>query len=388
MKVGFLIDHFCPQRGGAERYLADLASFLSRKGFHVHLYCISGSGQEPPLTLHRVPCIKWMRWLKEWSFARRSLAMARANGMDLTVGIRHIPGVDLYHPHGGVYRVAFRQGLFSVESPLLRTLRLLFRFLSLRQWFFLVQEWRIYCRKPRPLVAAVSRGVKEDIVRHYRFPEKNIRVIYNGVDGERFHPFNRKRYRTALRAELGIPEEALVLLFVAHNFRLKGLACLIRALACCKAGTSRPLILLVVGRGRRRAYERLARSLGVEREVRFTGEVSHVERYYGASDVFVLPTFHDPCSLVVLEALACGLPVITTRCNGAAEILTEGKEGLILNHPSDVAELAKGILRLLDEKQRAAMGRAAGLLNQKISYERNFGEMFSLMTEAVKRKKN
>ena len=146
--------------------------------------------------------------------------------------------------------------------------------------------------------------------------------------------------------------------------RLKGLREALHGLAAFRAG-QRGLCLLVAGRGRRAKYERLASRLGLpasvrpERaplcSVRFLGERNDMERLLGASDVLVHPTWYDPCSLVVLEALGAGVPVITTRFNGASELMRSGEEGFVLSDPADARRLAAQALGRLPDEQRAVI---------------------------------
>src|SRR4030043_243083 len=192
----------------------------------------------------------------------------------------------------------------------------------------------------------ISEMVYRDMSDYYGIPANRIAVIYNGVDIERFHPRNKK-YREGIRSQYGLGSEDLLLLFVSHNFRLKGLRYLIRALALIKRKREN-VKLLVIGRDRAEPYRRAAKKLGCEENVLFTGGVRDLERYYASADILVHPTFYDPCSLVVLEALASGLPVVTSRPNGASELLDDGRDGILLDDPADAAEFLARVEPLLD----------------------------------------
>jgi UDP-glucose:(heptosyl)LPS alpha-1,3-glucosyltransferase len=199
------------------------------------------------------------------------------------------------------------------------------------------------------------------------------------VDIERFHPRN-KRYREEIRSHYGLSSENLLLLFVSHNFRLKGLRYLIRALSLVTAKKSN-VKLLVVGRDRAEPYRRLAKKMGCADKVFFTGGVSNLERYYASADMLVHPTFYDPCSLVVLEALASGLPVITSRYNGAGGIISEGREGFVVKDPRDIHVLAEKILSLSRPSMLKVTSRAARRLGERYSHERCYQEMLKAFQE-------
>jgi UDP-glucose:(heptosyl)LPS alpha-1,3-glucosyltransferase len=207
----------------------------------------------------------------------------------------------------------------------------------------------------------------------YRIPDERIKVVYNGVDVERFHPRNRT-YREEIRGRHGIGDE-LVILFVSNNFRMKGLGSLMKALAKVKNGGRPPFKLLILGRDQKDSYLRLAKGMGILGEVIFAGSTNEPEKYYGASDLLVHPTFYDACSLTVLEALASGLPVITTYSNGASGIMTQGQEGFVISDPRDDQSLAEKISFFLNREKVERASIAARHLAESYSLERNWREM-------------
>jgi len=185
-----------------------------------------------------------------------------------------------------------------------------------------------------------------------------------------------------MRQRLGVRNDEVLLLIVAHNFALKGVATLIRAVGQLLAEGA-PVKLAVAGGKRFKAYARLAARVGAGSAVHFVGSVNDSTPYYAAADVYVQPTFYDPCSLVVLEALSCGLPVVTSRFNGVSELLTEGVNGAIVYDPSDAVELASKLRPLLQADRRQAWGAAARQLAMQHSLERNCREVQSIYGEIV-----
>ena len=221
-------------------------------------------------------------------------------------------------------------------------------------------------RKERPIkIVAISDMVKRDMIHWYRIPEDRVTVVYNGVDIDRFHPKNR-RYREEIRKRHGIGEE-FVILFVSNNFRMKGLSFLIKALASLKGKTPHPFRLLILGRDRQEFYRRLAIRIGLSGEILFAGTTDEPEKYYGAADLLVHPSFYDACSLTVLEALASGLPVITTSSNGAGGIIHQGQEGYVISDPRNGQDLEEKISLFLDPDRRAQASLAARALAEDYS---------------------
>jgi len=148
----------------------------------------------------------------------------------------------------------------------------------------------------------------------------------------------------------------------------------------------RPWRVVVVGKDAPGSYRALAERLGCGERVRFVGAVPDVLPAYAAADVYVHPTWYDPCSLVVLEAMACGLPVLTTRCNGASELMEDGRSGLLVDSPADTDALAAALRRLLDVDLCRVIGAAARRAVEPYTLERNFREMMAVFERAAARK--
>jgi UDP-glucose:(heptosyl)LPS alpha-1,3-glucosyltransferase len=196
------------------------------------------------------------------------------------------------------------------------------------------------------------------MIHHFGVDPTRINVVYNGVDTERYRPAEKADLRTrreGLRRSWGL-EDRVVFLLVAHNLRLKGLDALLGAIVRLK----RPDIgLVVAGNDRATPYQRAAARLGIADQVRFVGNHSDAAPLFQAADVYVQPTFYDPCSLVVLEAMASGLPTITTVANGAGESIEHGRSGFILDDPRDVDGLATLMTAMFDADFRRRAGAAA-----------------------------
>jgi UDP-glucose:(heptosyl)LPS alpha-1,3-glucosyltransferase len=245
-----------------------------------------------------------------------------------------------------------------------------FRRLARKQY---VQDGRLFL--------ALSHMVARDFMRFHQVPAERIRIVYNGVDLQRFSPALQDKYRQQIRKKLGIRDE-LLLLIVAHNFALKGVPTLLKSVgALVRQG--QPVRLVVAGGKRLEPYRDLAEQLGAGLATRFLGAVDDASPYYAAADLYVQPTFYDPCSLVVLEALASGLPVITTRFNGAAELITPGVEGYVMHDPADAEELTSFVHRLLEPQARTQMGQAARRLAMQHSLERNGAEILAVYREQM-----
>lgn len=343
--MALAIGDFSPQKGGAERSVAEIAEDFLRSGHEVHVFSYRfGDSMGERIRRHRIPVIPFPKSLCLLSFALLASRAMRRGGFDLTISVGETWGADILQSRGGVHWSWFWKSLRAYRNPLSRGVKLLGRLLSPRQWAQGLIETIAYKRAKR--IIAISEMVKEDIVRYYKIPPDRIEVNYTKVDTERFHPRNR-RWRAEVRTRYGIPQDAFLILFSSHNFRMKGLRYLIETLSILK-DSGKDCYLLVLGRDDPGPYLRLARRLGCEERVRFAGGVKDPERYYGAADLLVHPTFYDACSRVVLEALSSGLPVITTRSNGASWIIKDKKGGIVLEIPFDAYKLSQRIQLFFD----------------------------------------
>lgn len=347
--VGFLIDRWDPERGGAERALTQLAGHLEQRGHRVLAFASEGRAGAPG-ELRTVAARGITRGARARALSTALPEAARAAGCEVTIGIRHLARVDLYWPHGGAQGAAFAarrraRGLDPDRPP------------YGRHRTFAELERGLLEEGGARRVVCVSAAVQHEFEQCYPGCAERTTVIENGVDLERFRPDLRAAARPRLRAELGLDLDTPLLAFAAREPELKGLAPLLSSLA---RSTDTSWHLVVAGPRRSAKWERLARSLGLGPE-RVTVR-AHVpaDVLLPGADLCVLPTWRDPCPLVVLEALASGTPVVTTRGAGNAHRI-DAASGSVLDGPEDAAlgaELSGWIERIRSDAVDPAAVRA------------------------------
>jgi UDP-glucose:(heptosyl)LPS alpha-1,3-glucosyltransferase len=206
-----------------------------------------------------------------------------------------------------------------------------------------------------------------------------VRVVYNGADVARFSPALRAQHRPGVRDELGIPAGALVGIHVSHDWRRKGLYPFIHALGLLRSTGDAPVHALVVGRGRANRATAAARRHGVADRLHLVGEADP-DRYYGAADFLVLPGYYDPCANVTLEALACGLPVITSASNGAHELLTPGSNGFVIQDYDDAPQIAHFIRQLMDAGRLEGASQAAREAALEVTIDQQYRKLMDAIS--------
>jgi UDP-glucose:(heptosyl)LPS alpha-1,3-glucosyltransferase len=210
---------------------------------------------------------------------------------------------------------------------------------------------RRFYRSTKTMILAISEGVKQDLAQLEGARLSATAVVPDGVDVQRFSPQHRDRDRDVTRKELGLTDKDKAVLFVGNSWGRKGLSTAIEAISGPGQAETH---LIVVGQGRRSAFtENLPAEL-TERIVFAGSHGADVERFYAAADVFILPTLYEPFGLVILEALACGVPSIVSASAGAAEWLEDGDNVVLLQNPSDGAEARTALLSITSDPAFAA----------------------------------
>lgn len=362
--------------GGAERFLQSLVMHLAQSGHEVHLHAAlwEAGEQHPSITFHRVPTIRFNSFLRDLSFAISSWFQLKDKGYDIIQSHDKTFYQDIYRAGDGCHIEWLRQRL--KRTGILGRLNVI---LNPYHWLVLILERMILNGRRYQKILAISDFVKQNILDNYKVREEDIAVIYNGVDLEKFHPRNRELYRAEIRARHGIGPDEPVALFVGSGFERKGVRFLLEALEYVE----KPLTVMIVGRGRPIKFN----DPQGNKRVIFCGPKKDNHAYYAAADFFVFPTVYEPFGNVHLEALASGLPVITTALSGAAEILTPGDDGFVVPIPEDTRLIAGGITKLLDPAICARMSASARTKAEQFTFTRHINETVALYEDIIKQKR-
>jgi len=302
--------------GGAERFVERALAALRAKHVDVSIVAREWQGE----AAGDMPCVRvdpfyLGRTWRDAGFARGVRRLIEERRFDLVQSHERIPGCDIYRAGDGVHAtwLELRNKPLDAYSPWHR--------------YTLAAEAEMFRHPKLRTVICNSRMVRDDIARRFGLPGEKLQVIYSGVDLDAFHPRLREEKGRALREKVGAGETAPVILFVGSGYQRKGVPTLLRALSQMERSDAR---LWVVGRDKDETLMRkLAQTLGVDQRVLFLGAQIDVKPFYGAADVFALPTIYDPFPNAALEALACGLPLVTTTTCGAAELVT-ADNGLVI----------------------------------------------------------
>ena len=349
MKIAIIRQRYNPF-GGAERFVARAAGALAAEGVGVTVVAREWRDGGDVATLRCDPFYLGRLW-RDWGFARAACAAIARTDFDLVQSHERLACCDVYRAGDGVHR-QWLENRGRALGPIAR----LATAINPYHRYVLGAERRMFASPRLRAVICNSRMVAGEIRRHFEVPEEKLRIVYNGIDTAAFHPRLRVEYRAMMRGKLGIPDLAPVVLFVGSGFERKGVPRLLEAFARVPVSDAP---LLVVGRDKAAAsLARSVRARGLGGRVVFAGGQEDVRPWYGAADLFALPTLYDPFPNAALEALACGLPVITSTQCGAAELIAEGVNGYVRD-ALDVAGLAEALTNAIRNLRTAEAADAA-----------------------------
>ncbi len=326
--------------GGQERFILNLYNYLSKNGWDVAL--MVGKVEKPinARNVIAVPYIPFPPWLRTLSFSLSAYIQSntmRKRGY-ITFGFGKTFCTDVFRAGGGVHLKYAHQSLLRFRNPLSITYHRLKRMLSpYHHTVLLIEKINFKCKSTKVFIAP-SKMVKQDLVEYFGISESRITVIYNEVDRSVFNSRNKNKARKTLERILGI--HGFLFLFASTNHMLKGLDYLIDAFK-----VTMPKIpsakLLIAGSGQEKYFTRKIRKMGLNGRIIVLGRVKDMSLLYRGSDVLIYPSLFDASSNVVIEAMACGLPVAVSKHTGYYELVESSGGGVVINDPTNIAELSE-----------------------------------------------
>lgn len=377
--------------GGVEGYIRDLVARLLDAGHEVHYFAQWwDEDADARIKFHKIPNPwKPIRFLKVRSYDRAVASMVKLEDFDVVHGFSKSSRQDVYTDGSGTLEDYQTYSLDATTSPLSRALKKI----SPHQREVAAIERRRFTRGNFKKIVAMSQLAADQIRGRYGLTREEVEVVYNGIDLARFRPELKKTVGLEIRERFGVRPGEFVALLIGNDYRRKGVETVIDAAALLAhdASFTTRFRFIVVGKERHaREQELIKRSkdLGVREVVKLHGPNADVERFFAASDAFVLPTRFDIFGQVVLEAMASATPVIVSAAAGASECVKEGETGFILADPRDAKALAATVRRLAEDPALCArMAEKAAAAAQAYSWDRHFKRILEIYEEVARAKK-
>jgi glycosyltransferase involved in cell wall biosynthesis len=395
-----VVTPFLDRRHGTERCIVEQLERISEKpGTEIHVYSqrvedlsgvvpYRGTSSSGRILWHKVCSFRGPHLLAYlwWFLANHTQRLWDSHIRGLKFDVIYSPGINAFDARAIAVHIVFHEFYLQVRS------RLRFRSFPAGSWprllhrrlyygLIMALERRIYRRHATSL-AAVSKLVAEQLTKH--FQRADAWVIRNGVDTKRFSPSVRCTRRLSARDQWHLSADRFVLLLIGNDWKKKGLDALLKALAACR---DLPLKQLVVGSDDRESYKSLVQELGLGDAVLFPDPSPDVLQFYSAADAYVGPSLEDAYGLPILEAMACGLPVVASSHAGASEIIVDRKNGMLLRNPEDPQELARALRALcVNPELCRQLGEQASLTAQNQGWEHNAELTWEFLKDAADKK--
>jgi UDP-glucose:(heptosyl)LPS alpha-1,3-glucosyltransferase len=366
--------------GGIERYSVELVRSLIKLGYPVSIITEDvGFSTEGIVRVFKIPSKTFFNSLTLFikAFLVSGIFFFRVkrqfpDAVFITNG-SPMPVCDFYiaqSVHGKAVVLTNQREPYTAKGVIKRLLRLMRPFNVVA----ITLEWFVVRRGARKVIAISSR-VKEQLVSFYGASPRRIAVVHSGVNSDDFI-FNDAE-RKEVRSSYGFANDDFLFLFVGNEFKRKGLRYVLEALSRVR---NTKVKLVIVGRAEDGPFKKIAQSFGISNQVFFVGHSLDVKKWYEACDAFILPTLDEAFGLVVIEAMAVGLPVIVSDAYyaGVAELISDGVDGLLLKDPTDVADIKAKMLRIIGDKHlRHVLSFHAQATARKYTYDRVAREILS-----------
>lgn len=351
MRLAIVRQRYTPF-GGAERFVDLAIHALHDQGADISLICRRWNDDTTLPVVHCNPLYMGRLW-RDWSFALGVQGIIQRNEFDLIQSHERIPGCHVFRAGDGIHatwleqRARWRRGKTAFLD-------------QLSPWhrYTLAAERQMFVHSNLCAVICNSQMVANDIRTRFNVANDKLHVVLNAVDSDRFSPALRS-HRASIRQQLGLHNNTPTFVFVGSGFERKGLPILLKGLARTSRTPNVAAHLLVIGHDRHMSrHQQLAASLGLAERVHFLGPQKDVRPYLGAADAFAQPTLYDPMPNATLEALASGLPVLTSTFSGAAELISSPLVGQVVD-PFNETTLVAALNTLILGRANPAHTQAA-----------------------------
>jgi UDP-glucose:(heptosyl)LPS alpha-1,3-glucosyltransferase len=321
--------------GGLQGDFLQIAKICLSHGHKVDVYTITWNGEKPEgLNVILVPVSGLSNHGKYKSFGEKIARIVKQKNYDSVVGFNRIPGLDIYYAADGSYAAKLQNRTFLHR-------------LSNRYHAFMAMEKAVYDKNSKTEILLLTEKEKPFYMDFYKTDEKRFHILPPGISKKCIPPSNADEIRTAKRKELKVDQDKNLILMVCTVFKIKGVERAIRALASLPSDISSNSVLSIVGIDKPGKYKRLAKKIGVAKQVEFLGARSDVPHLLMASDLFLHPASIENTGTVIVEALVANIPVITTDICGYSHHVIEAEAGKVISSPYKQEELNKELKFML-----------------------------------------
>lgn len=371
IRIAIIRQRYSPY-GGAERFVESALNIL-RATNEIEVTLITrnwdNANNKNIRTILCNPFFLGRLW-RDWSFAHQVCHILKEESFDIVQSHERIACCDIYRAGDGVHREWLRQR--NKVIPFHKRLAI---YLSPYHHYIKQQEKKLFTSNTLRAVITNSSQIKNEIIANFQTPANIIHIIHNAVDNKRYSPRLIKEFRGPIRQQLKIPSNAKVLLFVGSGFERKGVHILLQLINILPAN----IYLIIVGKDKK---EKQLKKRYNSQRVRFMGPQKDVRPFYAASDLFLFPTLYDPLPNVVLEAMACGLPVLISSSCGATDLVKNGANGFVQSL-DDIELWKQNTMNALSPEMYNTISINAKEITSNLTHDRMSQQLSSLYQEIL-----
>ncbi len=382
LNIALIRKKYLPEKGGAEKDATQFVNHFTAKGHHIALFSELFMAEENELLKwYKVPKSSMTGFCRPVSFHRQAQKILTADRLrdsfDIVYSLCRTFPVDILR----VTEQLHSKWLTIGCSRLAR--------FNPHHRGILKLEKRIFDSRSNTFIVANSNFIKQQIIEEFNYPAEKIKVIYNGMNHDKFFPAAADEKQGA-RKQINIDPKRNICLFAATDFKTRGLAEAIAVIASIKEELRNNTLLLVVGDDKSTPFIKLAEEYGVAKNIIFAGHQENMRDYYIAADILLYPSRYEIFSDVCLEALGCGLPIITTRQIGAYELINEAVNGFSVTNSDNIEEMAHFLAAFfeLPAEAKNRFSQAASTSVSDFTWEKHINQLEELFFEVAEIKKS
>lgn len=344
MKLAFCLFKYFPY-GGLQRDFIEIASVCQEQGHLITVFTMEWSGPVPEgFRVHVVPSVALTNHGRCHSFVKAIAPRLAQERYDAVIGFNKMPGLDVYYAADPCYQAKTRKkyakyGLLYWLTP---------RF---RHWVSL--EEAVFSPQARTQILLLSPYQQQAFIDYYNTPHERFYQLPPGIRTNRIPRQNRMEIRCQLRREFALSDTHLLVVMVGSGAKGKGLDRALHALAALPLELRETTWMMVVGENKTKPFLRLASGLGIERQLVMLRGREDIPNFLLGADLLIHPAYSENTGTVILEAMACGLPVLATDVCGYASHVVEAKAGVVMPSPFEQKTLNQTLASMLTSPLRA-----------------------------------
>lgn len=340
MRLAFCLFKYFPY-GGLERDFLRIATLCQARGHDITVFTQAWQGDIPEgFKVNILPLRHWTNHGKAREFADQVLGRLHREEFDRVVGFNKMPGLDFYYAADPCYRQRMDSGYVGLNK------------LNPRYRAFATLEEAVFSVRSDTQILLLCAAHRDIFQQYYGTPSERFHQLPPGIARDRVAPVNAAEIRAAFRAEFGLAHDDQLLLHIGSGFKTKGLDRILPAMAALPTELGRKTRLIVLGQDDARSYLRMAKRLGLDERLSILGGRDDVPRFLLGADILLHPARSEVTGTVLLEAIAAGLPVLTTAVCGYAYHITDADAGRVVAHPFQQQELNEKLHEMLTSEDK------------------------------------